>query len=142
MSGCCGTQSFPNPRKLKVSGFSIWALANPTALKNSAKYFTDEMISQELLHESLTALKEGGEMDLLMWKRLMHMTRNCNGSPNRLYYRLKNVFGTQKAGIVDKIKFRVKDPNLDKTVTDFLDFCKEFKRLGFEAEDYEANKGR
>lgn len=132
MSGCFGAQTFSNAKKESLIEFCRSALKNPSQIRQYAREHKGDIVSKEDLHNSATALKNSGVLDPHTWKNLMHMTRECqNCAPERLYYRLKNFFGTDREYLVDQIKFKRVNPEFEKTISGFLMFCKVLEKQKF-----------
>lgn len=104
---------------------------NRESLKKIAHYHKKDGVSKEKLHKGLDELASRKELDRYMHQRLKHMTRTCNCTAERLYYRLKNALGTERAHLVDGLNFRAENDSMKLSLNDFDLLNEALKAQGY-----------
>lgn len=110
-------QQYSNSKGLSLEDFL--RTMDRDALKKVAHFHKTDGVSKESLHKGLEELAKRKELDRYTHQRLRHMTRTCNCTAERLYYRLKNALGTERAHLVDKLDFRSENESMKMSLDDF-----------------------
>ena len=132
LSGTSGSQTFSNPQKLSLEDYCKQAYKRGTSyMREVAREHKEKRINKNVIQESFKAMKQEGVLDNYSFQRLMHMTRSCNCTPERMYYRLKLFFGTEKEKLADRVSIKAETPLLDNTVNEFFNLCSQLSKQSF-----------
>ena len=110
-------QQYTNTRGVSLDVFC--RMMTRDAVKKLAHFHKKEGVSKEALHKGLDEMAQKREIDRYTHQRLKHMTRTCNCTAERLYYRLKNALGMERAHLVDGLNFRSENESMKIALDDF-----------------------
>lgn len=110
-------QQYTNTKGLSLEEFC--RTMNRETLKKIAHFHKKDGVSKERLHKGLEDLVQRQELDRYTHQRLKHMTKTCNCTAERLYYRLKNALGIERDHLVDKLDFRSENESMKMALDDF-----------------------
>jgi len=122
-------QQFNNSKDLDIIDFC--KTASKEELKKKAHYHKKAGVSKTSLHKGFDELLKSKEIDIHTFKRLVHMTKDCNCSSERMYYRLKNILGVEREHVVDKLNFRIENENMETSLNEFTLFCETLRKQEF-----------